>query len=45
VDLGDAILRQRQVPVVVEQPGLDAGDVRGQPFAVAERAVAAAGFQ
>jgi hypothetical protein len=25
------------VPVVVEQPGLDAGNVRGQPFAVAER--------
>src|SRR5215469_2875217 len=35
--LGYAILHQRQVPIIVEQPGLDAGDVRGQPFAVAER--------
>jgi hypothetical protein len=35
--LGYTILQQRQVPVVVEQPGLDAGNVRGQPFAVAER--------
>ena len=34
--LGYAILQQRQVAVVVEQPGLDAGNVRGQPFAVAE---------
>ncbi len=25
------------MPVVVEQPALDAGNVRGQPFAVAER--------
>ena len=35
--LGYAILHQRQVPIIVEQPGLDAGDVLGQPFAVAER--------
>jgi hypothetical protein len=25
------------VAIVVEQPGLDAGNVRGEPFAVAER--------
>ena len=32
-----AISQQCQVPVIVEQSGLDAGDVLGQPFAVAER--------
>ena len=35
--LGYAIAHQRQVPIIVEQPGLDAGNVLGQPFAVAER--------
>src|SRR6266702_3575166 len=34
--VADAILPHRPVPFVVEQPGLDAGDVRGQPLAVAE---------
>jgi hypothetical protein len=28
--LGHTILQQRQMPVLVEQPGLDAGNVRGQ---------------
>ena len=37
VHLGDAAGQQGQVAVVVEQPGLDAGDVRGKPLAVAER--------
>lgn len=32
--LGYAILHERRVPIIVEQPGLDAGDVLGQPFAV-----------
>jgi hypothetical protein len=35
--LGYAILHQRRVPIIVEQPGLDAGNVLGQPFAVAGR--------
>jgi len=37
MDLGYAIAQQRQVPVVVEQPGLDAGNVPGEPLTVAER--------
>ena len=32
-----AVLQQCQVPVVVEQPCLDTGNVRGEPLAVAER--------
>ena len=34
--LGHAI-HQRRVPTIVEQPGLDAGNVLGQPLAVAGR--------
>jgi alpha-1,2-mannosyltransferase len=37
VHLADPVLHQGEVPVVVEQPGLHAGDVRGQPLAMAER--------
>jgi DHA2 family methylenomycin A resistance protein-like MFS transporter len=37
VHLGNPVLDQGQVPVVVEQPRLHAGNVPGQPFAVAER--------
>ncbi|HEX9516360.1 MAG TPA: hypothetical protein VF940_09330 [Streptosporangiaceae bacterium] len=37
VHFGDAVLQQGQVPVVVKQPGFDAGYVRGEPLAVAER--------
>src|SRR5580704_18149398 len=36
MNFGHAILQQRQVPVLGEQPGLDAGNVGGQPFAVTE---------
>jgi MFS transporter, DHA2 family, methylenomycin A resistance protein len=37
VHLGNPVLEQREVPVVVEQPRVDAGDVRGEPLAVPER--------
>ena len=37
VNLADARLGQRQVPVVVEQPGLDTRDPRGEPLPVPER--------
>src|SRR5882757_4690925 len=36
VHLADAVGHQREVPVVVQQPGLDAGDARGQPLTVAK---------
>jgi hypothetical protein len=35
--LGDPVLEQGQVPVVIQQPRLDTGDVGGEPFSVAER--------
>ena len=37
VHVADPVLHQGEVPVVVEQPGLHAGDVGGQPLAMAER--------
>ena len=36
VHFADAVLQERQVPVPVEQPGFDPGNVRGKPLAVAE---------
>jgi hypothetical protein len=35
--LSDVIFPQRAVPLVGEEPGLDARNVRGQPLAVADR--------
>jgi hypothetical protein len=36
VHFADAVLLERQVPVVIEQPGFDPGDMGGEPLAVGE---------